>query len=158
MAIVTRSTKGSALTHEEVDGNFNDLDGRVEDLETGLGGDYQFLKNMNIIDGFLTYVETVDGTWEDGDPDFEWNPPNVTDTFVVQVLVAQTGVNNPFIFGSIITMRYDTVLAEWTNEWSNEILEPESDVSDVVDFSTAGSIIIGNSQVNLRYRLLVHKV
>jgi hypothetical protein len=29
MAIVKRTTKGSALTHAELDGNFDDLDGRV---------------------------------------------------------------------------------------------------------------------------------
>lgn len=33
MTIVLKGTKGSALTHNEVDGNFSDLDGRVTTLE-----------------------------------------------------------------------------------------------------------------------------
>ena len=33
MAITLRNTKGSALTHTELDGNFTDLDGRVLDSD-----------------------------------------------------------------------------------------------------------------------------
>mgnify|MGYP000188651370 CR=1 FL=1 len=34
MTIITRASKGSALTHVELDGNFTDLDGRVTTLQT----------------------------------------------------------------------------------------------------------------------------
>jgi DNA-binding beta-propeller fold protein YncE len=38
MPIVLRGTKGSALTHAELDGNFTDLDGRVSAAQSGLAG------------------------------------------------------------------------------------------------------------------------
>lgn len=43
MAIVKRLTKGSALTHAELDGNFTDLDTRVSTLETAPDSDSQTL-------------------------------------------------------------------------------------------------------------------
>lgn len=43
MAIVKRLTKGSALTHAELDGNFTDLDTRVSTLESAPDSDSQTL-------------------------------------------------------------------------------------------------------------------
>jgi len=43
MAIVKRLTKGSALSHAELDGNFTDLDSRVSTLENNVDSDNQTL-------------------------------------------------------------------------------------------------------------------
>lgn len=40
MTITLRSTKGSALTHNELDGNFTDLDGRVTTAQSTAAGKY----------------------------------------------------------------------------------------------------------------------
>jgi len=48
MAIVKRTTKGSALTHAELDGNFTDLDGRVTTIESGSSSQTLTFVNPNL--------------------------------------------------------------------------------------------------------------
>lgn len=61
MAITLRNTKGSALTHAELDGNFTDLDGRVLDsneVRTLIDSDYVQLRQADIYrdSGFVTNI------------------------------------------------------------------------------------------------------
>jgi len=55
MAITLRNTKGSALTHTELDGNFTDLDGRVLDsdgIRALIDSDYVQLRTTAHYTGF----------------------------------------------------------------------------------------------------------
>lgn len=45
MTITLRSTKGSELTHAELDGNFTDLDSRIQQIDTFDSGNAQGLIN-----------------------------------------------------------------------------------------------------------------
>ena len=64
MAIVKRLTKGSALTHAELDGNFTDLDGRVSTLESASDSDSQTLTlagtNLSISGGNTVDLSGLD--------------------------------------------------------------------------------------------------
>jgi len=65
MAIVKRLTKGAALTHTELDGNFTDLDGRVTTLENTADSDSQTLTlagdNLTISGGNTVDLSTIGG-------------------------------------------------------------------------------------------------
>jgi len=61
MAITLRNTKGSALTHAELDGNFTDLNGRVLDsdgIRALVDSDYVQLRQADIYrdSGFVTNI------------------------------------------------------------------------------------------------------
>lgn len=48
MTITLRSTKGSELTHAELDGNFTDLDSRIQQIDTFDSGNAQGLINATV--------------------------------------------------------------------------------------------------------------
>ena len=48
MTITLRSTKGSELTHAELDGNFTDLDGRIQQINNLDSGQVQDLINNTV--------------------------------------------------------------------------------------------------------------
>lgn len=54
MTITLRSTKGSELTHAELDGNFIDLDSRIQQIDTFDSGNAQGLINDTLIGNYAT--------------------------------------------------------------------------------------------------------
>ena len=54
MTITLRNTKGSALTHSELDGNFTDLDGRVTTLENAPGSTNTYLASGSVAGNTMT--------------------------------------------------------------------------------------------------------
>lgn len=49
MTITLRSTKGSELTHAELDGNFTDLDGRIQQIDVFDSVNAQGLINATVV-------------------------------------------------------------------------------------------------------------
>lgn len=49
MTITLRSTKGSELTHAELDGNFTDLDGRIQQIDVFDSVNCQGLINATVV-------------------------------------------------------------------------------------------------------------
>jgi hypothetical protein len=74
MTIVLKGTKGSALTHNEVDGNFSDLDGRVTTLE-GAGSGVA-LTDLSVT---TATAGTAALAYDNATGVFTYTPPDVSD-------------------------------------------------------------------------------
>lgn len=90
MAIVLRATKGSALTHEEMDNNFQELETKVNAKTTGLVSKTQTLVagNNTVTHGSGKKARIVTFFLADGTPtNYEWkrDPANQNNAIIVVV-------------------------------------------------------------------------
>jgi len=142
MAIVKRLTKGSALTHAELDGNFTDLDGRVSTLESASDSDSQTLTlagtNLSISGG-----NTVDLSGLDSDTNTYVSSGTFDNATKTITLTKSDATTVPVDISSITVTEsqisdFDTYLVDL----SEESLGTLADVDLVSNPPTAGQPLV----------------
>lgn len=112
MAIILRAVKGAPLTIAELDGNFTDLDGRVQDIEDGGGSDgprqIDFIEQVaNTL--IVHYTDdTEDGPFDLGALNLRFRDAWIaSESYLVYDIVTSGGATYMVLFGHTSGLTFD---------------------------------------------------